>query len=280
MTKRDIMVFLFKWKYSLIGYLVFVVAAVTVFVYLMPQKYDAAASVLIESNRAPVMRANPTLGIEEISVLNSEVAIIRSRTVLSAAVDKVGVGAKEEPPTMVELWLKRLSQWMEEVDLREPRTPRESMIEALEDDLVVSPLPASNVITLSLRGKSPQAVSALVNAVTDAYIAHHLKVFSSPGTADVMRQQLDRLGQDVNVRREEHVFAMRGLEANLRGVDGDPLVPLGLHGIDYEGPFKRHAALVGHPPHRVQLALGQRIRLVEQASHERGLAVIDVAYDY
>jgi uncharacterized protein involved in exopolysaccharide biosynthesis len=203
MSKRDVMLFLFKWKYSLVGYFVFVVAAAVAFVYLLPQKYDASASVLIESNRAPVMRSNPVLGIEEISVLNSEMAIIRSRTVLGAAVDKVGVGKSNEPPSTVELWLLAAAAWMEEVGLRQPRTPRESMIEALEDDLDVEPVPASNVILLSLRGKSPQATAALVNAVTDAYIAQHLRIFSSVSNAAVLRQQLARLGQDLDLRRKE-----------------------------------------------------------------------------
>jgi uncharacterized protein involved in exopolysaccharide biosynthesis len=203
MSKRDVMLFLFKWKYSLVGYFVFVVAAAVAFVYLLPQKYDASASVLIESNRAPVMRSNPVLGIEEISVLNSEMAIIRSRTVLGAAVDKVGIGKSNEPPSTIELWLLAAAAWMEEVGLRQPRTPRESMIEALEDDLDVEPVPASNVILLSLRGKSPQATAALVNAVTDAYIAQHLRIFSSVSDAAVLRQQLARLGQDLDARRKE-----------------------------------------------------------------------------
>jgi hypothetical protein len=33
-----------------------VVASVTALVYLLPQKYDAMSSLLVESNRAPVMR--------------------------------------------------------------------------------------------------------------------------------------------------------------------------------------------------------------------------------
>lgn len=205
MSKRDIIVFLFKWKYSLIGYLVFVVAAVTLFVYLMPQKYEADASVLVEANRAPLIRSDlvPASSTDELSVLNSEIAIIQSRTVLAAAVDKVGAGDNQEPPGSIELFLNAVSDWMVKVGLKEYMTDRESRIRGLEDDLDVEPVPNSSVIQISLKGKSPKLTAALVNAVTETYINQHLKVYSAAGTPELMQRQLERLARDLDKRRQE-----------------------------------------------------------------------------
>lgn len=205
MSKRDIIMFLFKWKYSLVGYLVFVVAAVTLFVYLMPPKYEAKASVLIETNRAPVMRSDlvPSSSTGEISVLNSEVAIIQSRTVLAAAVDAIDLGERQEPPGAVELFFDALSDWMVRVGLKEYMTERDARIRGLEDDLAVEPLPNSSIIQISLKGKNPKLAASLVNAVTESYISHHLKVFSAAGTPELMRQQIDRLGRELDTRRKE-----------------------------------------------------------------------------
>lgn len=205
MSKRDIIMFLFKWKYSLIGYLVFVVAAVTLFVYLMPPKYEAMASVLIETNRAPVMRSDlvPSSSTGELSVLNSEVAIVQSRTVLAAAVDMVGPGERQEPPGAVDLFFDALSEWMVNVGLKEYMTERDARIRNLEDDLGVEPLPNSSIIQISLKGKNPKLTASLVNAVTESYISHHLKVFSAAGTPELMRQQIDRLGRELDTRRKE-----------------------------------------------------------------------------
>lgn len=203
MSKRDIIIFLFKWKYSLIGYFLLVVAAVTLFVYLFPQKYEATASVLIESNRAPVMRSDIAPGVEELSVLNSEAAIILSKTVLSSAVDEVGISKSEEPPTTMERLIEAFGTWLDEVGLSEPMTPREQMIRKLEKDLAVAPLPNSNVITITFSGKNPQWTAQIVNAVTDNYIQHHLKIFSSAGTSQVYRLQVDRLRHELDRRRKE-----------------------------------------------------------------------------
>lgn len=111
MSKRDVIFFLFKWKYSLIGYFLFVVAAVTALVYLLPHKYAATSLVLVESNLAPVMRSDPTFGVEESLVLNSEIAIIRSQTVLFSTVDKIGLGKHEDPPKQSSSSIAYLTGW-------------------------------------------------------------------------------------------------------------------------------------------------------------------------
>lgn len=204
MTKRDIIVFLFKWKYSLIGYFLFVVVAVTAFVYLLPQKYPAKAVVLVESSRAPVMRSDIAFGVEQLSVLNSEISIILSKTVLSSAVDKVGVGeGNNEPPDMMDRIVGAVIGWMEEVGLKERMTPREGLIRRLEDKLKVEPLANSNIITISFAGENPDRITQIVNAVTDSYIDHHLKVFSSAGTSGVYRLQIERLERERDRRRKK-----------------------------------------------------------------------------
>ncbi len=202
MSKRDIIKFLFKWKFSLIGYFILVVALVTVLVYLLPQKYTAAASVLIESNREPNMRTDAMFGMDQMSVLNSEISIIRSSTVLSQTADKVGYGMGNEPPGFVQEMISNVFEWMESVGLKEPMTPRAILIRKLDEKLDVQPQPNSNVITISINDKNPGRATDIVNTVTDAFIDHHLKIFSSKGTSEVFRRQLERLERELVSKRQ------------------------------------------------------------------------------
>ena len=204
MSKRDIIIFLFKWKYSLIGYFLFVVAMVTVFVYLLPPKYSAKAVLLVESNRAPVMHADVAYGADSTSVLNSEVAIILSKSVLSSAVDKVGPGGESvEDDSAIGQYIDAVYAWFIDVGLMEPKTLREGMIKKLEDNLDVAPLPASNIITISLGDKNPTWLTKILNAVTDSYIEQHLKIYSSPGSSEVFLRQSERLETELKRRRKE-----------------------------------------------------------------------------
>ncbi len=80
-------------------------------------------------------------------------------------------------------------------------------------------------------------------------------------------------------RVDQHDVARAGAEADLRGVDGDALVALGLQRIEQERPFERHAAPRADRLQHLQLAVGQAAGLVQQAPDQRRFAVIDMADD-
>jgi hypothetical protein len=80
-------------------------------------------------------------------------------------------------------------------------------------------------------------------------------------------------------RVDDRVVARGRLEPDLAGVDGDALVALGLEGVHQERPFERHPAPVAHRLDGLELAVGQAAGLVEQAPHQRRLAMVDMADD-
>ncbi len=211
MTKRDIIIFIFKWEKSLFGYWFLIIALSVFLVYAIPQKYEAVAKILIEGNRAPVMRADLAFGVEQLSVLNSEIAIIRSKPVFIATAAKVeslrkskkGAVDKEVPSGFIVESFEKLGQWMLDVGLRESSSAREQLISDLEVGLKIAPQPNSNVIAISYKSDDPEMAAIIVNTITDNYIKQHLKIFSSIGTSEVYRLQLERLEKDLNKRRKE-----------------------------------------------------------------------------
>ena len=211
MTKRDIIIFIFKWEKCLFGYWFLIIALSVFLVYSIPQKYEASAKILIEGNRAPVMRADIAFGVEQLSVLNSEIAIIRSKPVIESTAAKVeslrkskaGAVDKEVPSGFIVESFQKLDQWMLDVGLQESSSAREQLISDLENGLKIEPQPNSNVIALSYKSEDPEMAAIIVNTITDNYIRQHLKIFSSVGTSEVYRLQLERLEKELNMRRKE-----------------------------------------------------------------------------
>ena len=80
-------------------------------------------------------------------------------------------------------------------------------------------------------------------------------------------------------RVDQDDVARRRAETDLRGVDGDALVALGLQRVEQERPFERHAAPRADGLQHFQLTVGQTAGFVQQAADQRGLAVIDMADD-
>ena len=118
-------------------------------------------------------------------------------------------------------------------------------------------------------------------AVTAGLVAHAFERVDDQHRAVGLRGAGDHVAQEFGVagRVDQHDVARAGAEANLRGVDGDALVALGLQRIEQERPFERHAAPRADFLQHLQLALGQAAGLVQQASDEGGFAVIDMADD-
>jgi len=220
LTKRDIIIFIFKWSKGLFGYWFLIIGLSVLVVFTVPQKYEAVAKILIESNRAPVMRADMAFGLEQLSVLNSEVAIIRSNPVFAATAKRIEAinkrkiaklakaanqeSSKKEVRSVAALELYgKLGQWMVKVGLREQSSPREGLIRQLQTGLKIAPQPNSNVIAISYTSDDPQMAATIVNTITEKYINHHLKIFSSLGISEVYRLQIARMEDDLKTRRDE-----------------------------------------------------------------------------
>ena len=228
MTKRDLIIFIFKWGKGLLGYWFLIIGVSVALVYVLPQSYEARAKILIESNRAPVMRADVAFGVEQLSVLNSEVAIIRSGPVFEATADRIEAlskrrQAQQEKETGAEAaestdskpgfvgaqiasllkMIGNFMQWMIDVGLREQSTPRELFLQGLDSRLKVAPQANSNVITITYTSDDPEMAATIVNIITKEYIDHHLDIYSSLGISEVYRLQIERMEDDLKTRRDE-----------------------------------------------------------------------------
>ena len=282
MTKRDLVIFLFKWGKSLLGYWFLVIGLSVMVVYAVPQKYEATAKVLIESNRTPVMRSDIAFGVEQLSVLNSEVAIIRSVPVFSATADQIeaiqerdrdraekqGQASEEREPGAILQTMNRIGQWMIEVGLRETVTPREQLMRNLQGGLKIEPQPNSNVISISYTDSDPQMAATIVNTITKNFINHHLKIFSSLGISEVYRLQIARLEDDLKTRRDELANYKRDRSVSALDETKRALVQRQTQLIAERSEIERELAELqtrfGKGHNRVVLA-EERIRAVQQS---------------
>ena len=118
-------------------------------------------------------------------------------------------------------------------------------------------------------------------AVPPCLVAHAFQRVDDEHRAVGLGSAGDHVAQKFGVagRVDQHDVARTGTEADLRGVDGDALIALGLQCIEQERPFERHAAPRADSLQHFQLALGQAAGLVQQAADEGGFAVVDMADD-
>ncbi len=215
MTKRDLLIFYFKWNRLILGALACVTILVGIMVYVMPQSYPAESTVLIERNRSPIMRSDYAPGLEMLEVQNTETQIILSRNVMVDAVEQLKAEQRTGKPSMMHAISQGIAQQMQQLGLISEVTVHEKWIQRLLKNIKADPVMSSNVIRISFNDEDPQWAADIVNAVTNAYVRLHLKVYSSNGAkvfeeqlADVAAGLTDMRKKLENYRKGEQISAV------------------------------------------------------------------------
>lgn len=171
--------------------------------YVTPQAYSAKAVILVEHNRDPMMRSDISPGLQTIDVLNTQVDIILSRTVIANAVDIVKPHERPEKPSIIKDIKKSIKSTLVDLGLSNKSTKRDNWIRYLLKNVNVKALLSSSIIHVKYADEDPDWSSEMVNAIVQSYIDHHVKLYGPSGTAEAYKKQMDQLLTQLNQHRDE-----------------------------------------------------------------------------
>jgi len=198
-TLRDILFVLFRHKGRIALLFTVIVVAVIAKDLLSPPIYKATTSVLIQGQTGEIpLLSKASLSLSQRERINSELEIIKSRPVAEVVLEKLIRHKKHTPKGK----------------------NRDEQILNLQKGMEVKPVPGSSVIDISYRGRDPELVAWIANALAEAYLDYHLKV-SRPSQADaffaerirVTKAQLDSLELMLrNFRKREGLISYQKQE--------------------------------------------------------------------
>ena len=207
MTRRDLLAFLFRYKGTIVGWWIFIVLVVGAMAYTAKPTYEAMSSVLVERTRAPVITARQYNAPEMAEAMNTEVEILRSRTVVEAVISNLRLDqpgsddGAEDRRSGLSGYIKRLKDYLVVIGLRHTVDRREGWVETLYRGLDAEPIVDSNVLTITYASSEPLLSMKVVNAVTDAYIAHRRGIFASRGASDYFRERMEEAAEELDALR-------------------------------------------------------------------------------
>jgi uncharacterized protein involved in exopolysaccharide biosynthesis len=202
MSKREILVFLFRRKWSLITVMLSVVTLVTLFVYVLPTSYTAVAKVLLEPTKSPTLGTESRYGSDAGEVLYTEIEIVLSRTVMETVVDKLKLHERGGAPGPVARFIAGVKAALVEVGLLDPPEPRESWIRDLLRDVKVKPVLDTHVFTISYSDQNPVQAAEVANAITDEYMNNHTRIYSYEGAVDFYRSSAEQARKEADRLRQ------------------------------------------------------------------------------
>ena len=204
MTKRDVLTFVFRYKSTVLGWWLFIAAAVAGLAFSGEPAYRAESAILVERTKAPVAAARDFLAPERAEAMNTEVQILKSRPVLERIVDDLGLdrpddGDEVRPPSLKD----RIDQWMIEAGLSHHQDPREGWIEGLRRELEAKPVVDSSVLTVRFANSDPRLAMDVVNTATEAYIAHRRSVYSAQGLGTHFKTRMEEAERELVSLRDD-----------------------------------------------------------------------------
>ena len=198
MSKREILVFLFRRKWSLISILLATLTLVTVFAYVLPSSFTAVSKVLLEPTKSPTLGTESRFGSDVGEVLYTEIEIVLSRTVMEAVVDKLKLHERGGPLGPVAQFIADVKASLVAVGLLDPPEPRESWVRDLLKDVKVKPVLDTHVFTISYSDQNPVQAAEITNAITDEYMSNHTRIYSYENAVEFYRNNTEQAKQEID----------------------------------------------------------------------------------
>ena len=180
LTVAEIVDFLHRrWK-IIAAAAIFVLSLTLATVYSVTPRFSGTTELLLETPRENVLGTDSlTAGmILSSSVVESQVAILKSTSLLRRVVEKEHLAEDPEFGAPEQSWLTSLvqyipSQWRA-VDSK-PRDPVITAVDMLWDAVEVARVGQSNVIRITVSSSNPRKAAALANTLADAYLTDQLE---------------------------------------------------------------------------------------------------------
>jgi uncharacterized protein involved in exopolysaccharide biosynthesis len=196
-TLRDLMAIGFRHQRLVLASFILIFSTMAAFVLLRPAQYEAQMKILVKRERVdPLVTSDVTsqrpfmLGVTE-EELNSEVALLRSRDLLTQVV--VATDAPDREPTGIVARLTTLlrGESEETADTADKARAIDSHVRKMERQLDVQPLRRSNVIQVTYASPDPERSATVLKTLAERYLDKHLAVHR-PGAFDFFETETER----------------------------------------------------------------------------------------
>lgn len=218
---RDILYVVFRHKWKVTGFFVFVVLAVTAATYILPEKYRSDARLLIRVGRESLSVdpsvSGPTMPVHQDreSEVNSELSILRSRYLMERVIQTMGDDAfvggdsKESEPGLVGMAkgvvkgaVELAKGVMVALDLSTALEPHEKAIKTFMKSLSVQVETRTSIISVGYEAKNPELARQALDNLLRFFLERHIEVHAAQASPDFFKAQEERLRGELALREQ------------------------------------------------------------------------------
>jgi uncharacterized protein involved in exopolysaccharide biosynthesis len=205
-TLRDVFQFLFKHVITIGLCVVICTTLATTLLYLLPPSYSAKGSLVVERGKSPTLRTESAIWpVEMTEAIETEIQLLRSRTVAEAVVDQLKLDQRPQRPSAFRDFIDATEKNLADLGLIEILPRREKVIKGLTSSLKIAQAPMSWIVTLTYSAQDPQQAADVVRTAMDSYLNRRREIYSNNSSGffanrvnetnerlKLVRQQIDR----------------------------------------------------------------------------------------
>jgi len=189
---RDFLHLVFKRKTQILTFFSATVLIVTIGTLLWPPAFEAASQILVKIGRenlfVPASGVSPVVNINREQQINSEIEILKSRSLAKKVVDALGPKA---------IYPKLKEKGARSGGNGKGPDARKILVEKaafkLQKDLDIKAIKKSNVIEVGFTNRDPEMAAAVVNKLVDFFLDRHLDVHKNPQSFTFFKKQSQAL---------------------------------------------------------------------------------------
>jgi uncharacterized protein involved in exopolysaccharide biosynthesis len=244
LTAGDVARSLFRhWKKAFAVFCL-VLTATVCWIVFKPCEYESVAQVYVgvghENNTLdPSATVGQNLNIQQTleSEVNSMLHILKSRETAAIAVDEIGVDviladdiageSADESATTNKNLISNFKGWLSDakntvLPTRFAETPRDRAIRLIQKRSMIWSPKKSNVIEISCKAGHPLLAKKIANAMTNAFIAEHLRVTGTEGSVQYFVKEAGEI--EGRLLKTEQELTVAKSSAGLVSIEGQKLI--------------------------------------------------------
>ena len=204
---RDLLTIFFSKIHVFLGILITIVVVTLGVAFFTDPIYKVTGNILVKPllEQSVKLMAPPATQMSTQPVrlqdITSEVSILQSPQLLSMVVKELDLTKEEKPKSLLSragLYLMdQANKLMVASGLSVQPSPEDQALLALKKKLDIMPVPLSNVIEISLTGKSPERITKIVNTLMHNYVEYHVSLYRAKGARDFYAVQAQLFAQSL-----------------------------------------------------------------------------------
>lgn len=224
----DIVSVLFRHKWKIVSFFLLMSTAAVAAAFLLPKTYESYAKILIRMGREN-MAVDPgvvgpamQLVQDRENQVNSELSILKSRSIAEKVVDKIGEkafvppsnsvglltfgggpGESKDVPASVHNMVHGGPDSLAQRFMGGKTTPREEAIQMVMQQLEVEAEPKSDIINLSFKARTAELARETLANLLDFYREEHIQIFKSQASPQFFQTQMDQVLQQLKAKEKE-----------------------------------------------------------------------------